>query len=97
LAFLHETEIFRPRKPETASSRIVKIILLGAGWVTRDLHKKGEESNFETTPAKLDMTAVSDSFRYAESKFYRTSVIHNRVSTEIQGGKCPHLEILEAS
>jgi hypothetical protein len=35
------------------------------------------------------MIMVSDSFRYAESEFNCTSVIHNGVSTENQGGKCP--------
>jgi hypothetical protein len=46
--------------------------------------RQGGESGFETTRAKLGLTMVSDRFRYAESKFSCTSVIHNGVSTEIQ-------------
>jgi hypothetical protein len=51
--------------------------------------RQGGESSFDTTRTKLGLTTVSDRFRYAESEFSGTSVIHNRVSTEIQDGGCP--------
>jgi hypothetical protein len=83
----------------TSEDAIICLHLIGSllSIVYCDSYRRGGESIVEITRAKLGLTTVSDRFRYAESEFSCTSVIHNGVSTEIQDGDVRHLEILKVS